>query len=110
MRWTRWPTFLAQICNLIQLFHLQKFLLNPVKNVIVERARKADSQIADAMGPRTEAGSWRRQRYEQNLRMPAPRPIEIVANAEDGHRRGEEGDRGRARTGWLVLPSSRRPS
>ena len=75
-------TFLAQICNLmIQLVIFKKLLLNPVKKVIAERKAKADSQIADAEKPRTEAEAMKAE-YEQNLQNARTEANQIVAAAQ----------------------------
>ena len=84
-------TFLAQICNLmIQMLIFKKFLLNPVKKVIVDRKAKADSEIADAKKLREEAEAMKAE-YEQNLQNARTEANQIVASAQKtATARGEE--------------------
>ena len=75
-------TFLAQICNLmIQLVIFKKFLLKPIKQVIVDRKAKADSEIADAQKLRTEAEAMKVE-YEQNLQNARTEANQIVTAAQ----------------------------
>lgn len=75
-------TLIGQICNLfIQLFIFKKFFWDKILQVIDQRRKAADQEIASAKASRTEAEAIK-STYEQNMKQAKEKADGILLKAQ----------------------------